>query len=249
MSSLVLWVCIAGSSRLNDIANITQQNPYKLAFTSSLAIFFAYFPLGIVFGVLFVHLGFTWYLAPIMSLLVYAGAAQFVALGIMAIHGTYFEIFLATVFIALRNAFYGISFLERFKNTKWFEKTYLIFGLVDANYAIMVTNTPLPDAKQDKKFCIYLAFLLHLYWVAGTFLGAAFANLLPSMPGLAFVLPCFFMTLVIEQYLKVKTIKPFMIALVAVVIAMLISPKYMLLIAIGLTVVLLLFYFRYEAVT
>jgi predicted branched-subunit amino acid permease len=65
------------------------RNPLSEAIRDSLATFFAYFPLGIVFGFLFTsELSLPWILAPFMSLMVFAGAIQFVALGIFAAQGS-----------------------------------------------------------------------------------------------------------------------------------------------------------------
>ena len=46
-------------------------------------VLFGYFPLGITFGILFQDLGYPWYSATLMGLVVYAGAAQFMAIGLL----------------------------------------------------------------------------------------------------------------------------------------------------------------------
>lgn len=207
-------------------------------------IFFAYFPLGIVFGILFNHLGFNWVYAPIMSLLVYAGSVQFVALSFLMSHGSLVSMLVATLFVALRNSFYGLAFLERY-DTKWYKKLFLIYGMVDATYALLVTHNDLPK-KQDEKFCLYLTFLIMFYWVSGTFVGALFSQWLPQIPGLGFVLPCFFMVLVVEQYLKLRTFKPFFMAIIAAIIAFLIYPQQFLLLAICISIIFILLYYRGE---
>ena len=192
----------------------------------TLPVFLAHFPIGIVFGVLFVNLGLPWFYAPLMSLLVYAGAVQFLALGIIAVHGSYLNILLATAFVALRNAFYGISVFDQYR-TSIAKKSYLIFGLVDATYS-MVTAEP------DKKTGFYLGItaLNHLYWVGGTFVGALFGNIVPTIPGLEFALTAFFTVLTVDALLAAKSIKPLIVAGIAAAIAFLIAPSQMLFVAI-----------------
>ena len=54
------------------------------AFRASVPVMFGYVPLGMAFGILFQNLGYAWYYAPLMGLTVYAGAAQFMAVGLLA---------------------------------------------------------------------------------------------------------------------------------------------------------------------
>lgn len=218
------------------IASIKHDDELQAAFSLSLPILFAYFPLGIVFGILFFNLGYPWYYAPLMSALVYAGAVQFIALGIFAAHGSYLELILATIFVAFRNAFYGLSVMDRFA-THLIKKCYLIFGLVDSTYAILIST---PKYNNDERFCLWITFFSHFYWVSGTATGAYFAKSLPNIHGLEFILTSFFMVLVVEQYLSLRTFKPFIIAAIAAIVAAVITPHEFLLTAILLSVTLLL---------
>ena len=54
-------------------------------FRITLPILFGYLPLGMAFGVLFVaQLDYAWWIAPLMGLVVYAGAGQILAIGLLA---------------------------------------------------------------------------------------------------------------------------------------------------------------------
>lgn len=90
------------------------KSPIKLAWNLSFPVLISYFSLAVIFGVLFNHFHDPWYIAPPMSLFVYAGAVQFISIGIMATFGSYWLIFFSTVFVACRNSFYGLSLLKRF---------------------------------------------------------------------------------------------------------------------------------------
>lgn len=50
-----------------------------------LPVMLGYLPLGLIFGYLLVQQGASWWLAPLMSLLLYAGAARFLAIGLLAV--------------------------------------------------------------------------------------------------------------------------------------------------------------------
>ena len=50
----------------------------------TLPVFFGYIAIGIPFGLMLVKNGYPWWVAPIMSLTMYAGAGQYVAIGLFA---------------------------------------------------------------------------------------------------------------------------------------------------------------------
>lgn len=209
-------------------------SPIKLAWKLSFPVLISYFSLGAIFAVLFNHLHEPWYFAPLISLIVYAGAVQFIAIGIMATFQSYWILILSTFFVAFRNSFYGLSLLDRFRYKPLF-KLYMIFTLVDANYAIMTSHPPYDNPQQDKHFCFYLAFFMQASWVIGTFIGALFSKHLLKIEGLEFILIAYFAILVFENYLKNKSFEPATIGLIAAIIAYFIVPfKMMLLVAIGI---------------
>ena len=91
---------------------------------------FGFVPLGIAFGLLFQDLGYPWYFASLMGIIVYAGAAQFMAIGFLSAGLGVVEIAMSTFFLNSRHMFYGLSFLESFGNWN-IRKLYLIFGMTD----------------------------------------------------------------------------------------------------------------------
>lgn len=208
------------------------KTPVKLAWTLSFPVLISYFSLGIIFGVLFNHLHEPWYFAPLMTLFVYGGAVQFVALSVMAVWGSYWLILFSTIFVAFRNSFYGLSLLDRFQYPKLF-KAYMIFALVDANYAVMTHHKPYENKEQDKKFCFCLAVFMQASWVLGTLTGTLFSHHLAKLSGLEFILIAYFAIMIFENYLKQKSFKPIIIGAIAATIALLtVSLKMMLFFAI-----------------
>lgn len=216
------------------------ESPLSLAFKLSLPVFLSYFPLGIVFGALFAKLHVYWYMAPIMSAIVYSGTVQFVTLGLLKEHASYFFIFVSTIFIAGRNAFYGLSFLERYRKPT-LKKIVSIFLLVDTNYALMLKTPPFHNKKQDHAFCLWLGFLLYLYWLSGTLVGSLFGRYLPGVDNLEFVLVAFFAIMLVEQYRQNKLLAPIVVGLVSFTAALFLAgTSTLLLMGILLSCVLLI---------
>lgn len=194
---------------------------------------FAYTPMGFVFGLLFTDAGYQWHLAPLMSALVYAGAVQFVALSMMMNHSTLLAIISATMFVALRNSFYGLALIDRFKQAPVLKRWFMIFGLVDASYAIL---SIVPKRNDDVAFCFYVTLFPYISWVGGTFLGAFLADYIPDIRGMDFVLTSFFAILVIEYYLMYKKIDALIVPIPAAFLAYWFVPQYYLILAIILCV-------------
>lgn len=205
-----------------------QYSPIKLAWKLSFPVLISYFSVSLVFGILFHRLHQPWYYAPLMSMFVYACAVQFIALSIMMLHGSYWLILFSTIFVAFRNSFYGLSLLERFNYPK-FLKAYMIFSLVDANYAIMAHHPPYQDKQQDKLFCFYLALMMHIAWILGALTSVLLSHHAAQLNGLEFILLAYFAIMVFENYLKYRSFIPVLVGSIAACIAFMIAPLGMML--------------------
>ncbi|HEY3362676.1 MAG TPA: AzlC family ABC transporter permease [Methanosarcina sp.] len=118
---------------------------------------------------------------------------------------------------------------------------YLIFALTDETYALL-TTTDVPQNSSKSRFYFYIAALDHLYWITGSVLGAILGSVLDlNLEGMSFVLTALFVVLTIEQYFNSKTYFPFLAALSAGALSlMLFSPDNMLLASIVLGTLILI---------
>lgn len=212
------------------------------AFKASSPAMLGYITLGLSFGFLFQKAGAIWYLAPLMSLIVYAGAAQFIAITLLLNHASLLQILSATFFVNLRHIFYGLSFLGRFP-TQLIKKLYMIFGLTDESYAILSAH-PL---KNSSSFDFYVILFSHGYWIVGSVLGALIGHYLTiNLSFLSFSLTALFVVLAIEQTVFVKRYSVFFIAAIVITLSVNIFPKEMLMSALIMSTGLLLFFYLLE---
>ncbi len=72
--------------------------------------------------------GFSFVYPMCMSLLIYGGSLEFVAVEMLLGPFAPVQTFIMAVLIQARHLFYGLSMLEKFKGLGW-EKFYLIFGM------------------------------------------------------------------------------------------------------------------------
>lgn len=215
----------------------------KTAFKISIPVMMGYGVLGFAFGLLLVSFEYPWYLAPLMSLFIYAGALQFVAINFFNAKAGLIDIAIATWFINIRQSFYGLSLLKRFKKTGKL-KPYLIFGLTDETYALLTT---VKDDEQLKKkwYYFFLAAFNQSYWFLGSTLGAIVgSNIKFNTAGLEFSLTALFVVLCIEQYKNLQNAVPFVIGAFASLFALLTVPSDKMLIVSIILALILMFTFR-----
>ena len=207
----------------------------RSALKISLPILFGFVPLGIAFGLLFQELGYPWYFASLMGIFVYAGAAQFMAIGLLSSGIGLLEIAISTFFLNSRHMFYGLAFLESFGNWN-LRKLYLIFGLTDETYALM-TTIKVPKNFTKERYYFFITLFAQIYWVLGCTIGALAANALTfNTNGMEFAATALFLVLLIEQWIKVRRLLPFIIAFIASLIALLFFINHMLVVAIILSI-------------
>uniref|UniRef100_UPI0040488587 AzlC family ABC transporter permease n=1 Tax=Aliarcobacter sp. TaxID=2321116 RepID=UPI0040488587 len=219
------------------------KNEIKKAFEVSIPVMMGYSVLGFAFGLLLVSFDYPWYLAPIMSLFIYAGALQFVAINFFNVKAGMVDIAIASLFVNIRQSFYGLSLLKRFKKTGKL-KPYLIFGLTDETYALLTT---IKDDEQLKKrwYYFFLTLFNQAYWFIGSTLGALVgSNIEFNTAGLEFSLTALFVVLCIEQYKNLQNKIPFILGVIASIIAIFTVPSDKMLITSILIALILLFTFR-----
>jgi len=167
----------------------------------SVPVLLGYVTLGIAFGLVTAQSGYPWWLALFMSLWIYAGAGQFLAIGLFAAGTTLWEVCLVEFILNVRHAAYGFSMLNKFSGSF---KPYLIFSLTDETYALYSSMPEMPEERR-RHFMMYVSVLDQVYWVSGSLLGALAGALIPfDMKGVSFALTALFVVLMMEQIKRVK---------------------------------------------
>ena len=166
----------------------------KQAFIATLPVLSGYVVLGTGFGILLHSKGFGLGWAVAMSLFIYAGSMQYLAVDLLAGGAGLIAAGLTTLMVNARHLFYGISMIGKYKDTGW-RRPYLIFGLTDETYSLNCAE----EKSADHYFLVTL--FNQIYWVAGSALGAVLGTVLPfSTEGIAFSLTALFITVFVEQW-------------------------------------------------
>lgn len=165
----------------------------------TIPIFAGFTFLGMAYGMYMNASGFSFWYPLFMSIAIFAGSAEFVAVSLLLAPFDPLNAFLMALMINARHLFYGIAMLERYQRLgkkKW----YLIYGLCDESFSINYTAV-IPDDVDRGWFYFFVTILNQCYWVLGATLGGLFGHLLPiSTKGIEFVMTALFLVIFLEQW-------------------------------------------------
>ncbi|WP_332237180.1 AzlC family ABC transporter permease [Sporolactobacillus sp. KGMB 08714] len=178
---------------------MNKMNALKTAFPYTLPICTGFLVLGLAYGIYMNSEGFSFIYPMLMSLTIFAGSMEFVTVNLLMSSFNPIYAFLLTLMVNARHLFYGISMLEKYKDTgkkKW----YLIFGLCDESFSINYSVTP-PKNVDKGWFMFFVTLLNHFYWVAGATLGGILGNYIKfNTRGIDFVLTALFVVIFLSQW-------------------------------------------------
>ncbi len=176
---------------------------FRAAFPKTIPIFAGFWFLGLTYGIYMHTAGFPFWYPMLMSLTIFAGSAEFVAVNLLLGAFDPLQAFAMTLMINARHLFYGISMLDKYRGTGW-KKFYLIFGMCDESFSINYT-AEIPENVDRDWFMFFVTLLNHLYWFTGATLGGIFGSLIQfNTEGLDFVMTAMFVVIFLEQWLKEK---------------------------------------------
>ncbi len=175
----------------------------KAAFPQTLPIFAGFWFLSLAYGIYMNASGFSFVYPMFMSLLIYGGSLEFVAVEMLLSPFAPVQVLIMTLLIQARHLFYGISMLEKFKGIGW-KKFYLIFGMCDETFSINYT-AQIPEDVDRGWFMFFVTLLNHFYWFFGATLGGLIGSLFTfDTSGISFVMTAMFVVIFLEQWLKEK---------------------------------------------
>ena len=176
---------------------------FKKAFPYTIPVLTGYLFIGIAFGVMYAEKGYSFLWAMLMSLLVYAGSGQYLAVNFFVPGISLIQVIFMTLMVNVRHIFYGLSLLERFHNMgkkRW----YMIFGLTDETYSLVCSGN-VPEGVDEKKYFFMLTFLNQCYWIIGSVAGSLLGSLITfNTAGIEFSMTALFLVVFVDQWKSVK---------------------------------------------
>lgn len=201
----------------------------------------AYIFLGMAYGICMNTAGWHPVWTLLGSLIIYAGSMQFVLVPLLASGASLTTIALMTLFINARHLFYGIGFIETFRQARRSAYPYLIFALTDETYSLLCA-LKIPPELNRQQVIFTISLCNHAYWLLGSLLGALAGQTLPlDFTGIDFTMTALFTIIFLEQWQNASRHGPALIgAACSLFFLLCIGPGHFLLPALVVTVTLLM---------
>ena len=189
-----------------------QKSALRAALPHTIPVMLGYLFLGAAFGILLSSKGYHWGWAVLMSVFIYAGSMQFVAIGILTGPFLPLQAVLMTLMVNARHAFYGISMLTKLKDMGK-KKPYMIFSLTDETFSLLCSSK-VPEGVDKNRFLFFVSLLDQIYWVIGSAEGGIIGSLVSfNTKGIDFVMTALFTVIFVNQWEENKNHIPALIGL------------------------------------
>ena len=186
------------------------------------------FPLGIALGILVVQAGLPWWLAPALSIGIFAGSVELLLVSMLASATPILTIAITVFAVNFRHVFYSLSFpIDVVKPGT--ARAYSIYAMVDEAYATYVL---LPKEQVTSARMIAGQLAMQAYWVGGGLIGVVIATVLPGpIEGFEFALCALFVVMALDAVRSKREVPSAFLAAAAVAAALMLAPESGLLLA------------------
>jgi 4-azaleucine resistance transporter AzlC len=169
-------------------------------FKKSIPVILGYIPIGISYGILALQTDLSPYLIVGMSVFVFAGSSQLIAVNMLTAQAAVIPIVMTTFLVNLRHILMSASLSLQFKKTP--QKLLPVIGFLITDESFALGNTLLKEEKENKGlFFLSLGVSAYLGWVLSSWAGVIIGRYLLNfkIPVIDFVLPAMFIILLILQ--------------------------------------------------
>lgn len=165
----------------------------------ALPIVMGYLPVGFAYGVLARKVGISEWNTVLMSVLVYAGSAQFIAVSLLAAAASPVSIVLTTFIVNLRHLLMSAALAPYLRNWTRLQQALFAFELTDESFALHARR--FPEGRTGTAETYALNVTAQLSWVAGSAMGIFGSNLIGDVKplGLDYALSAMFIALLVGQ--------------------------------------------------
>ncbi len=162
-----------------------------------------YLPVGIAFGLLSRTAALPAGLTIALSVFVFAGAAQFMAVSLLASGSALWGIVAATFFLNLRHLLMSSSLVSRHRFPPRLAPI-LAFGVTDETFAVASATPTAACPQENGRYVLGLETAAYGAWVCATAVGYGFGSVLPATVAAAMgvALYCLFTALLVPRVRK-----------------------------------------------
>ena len=208
---------------------------FKFALKKYILIAFAYLFIGMTCGLLMKEAGYGVFWSFFSSAFVYGGTIQLLMVGLLKAHTPIITIGLISIFVNSRHMFYGLTYLEEFKEIRkksFLKFLYLSLTLTDEVYSLY-SSSKFPEKLNRTKTMLWINALSYFTWMFGCVAGNVAFNFINfSLEGIDFIITEFFCIVVISQLINDKSYISTSVGIISSIFAFLIVGSNFILLAI-----------------
>ena len=196
-----------------------KQRPLKRGVAAAWPICLGYLPIGLAFGVLAQKAGLSPLQIGLMSVFVFAGSSQFIAVSMLAAGASIISIVATTFVVNLRHFLMSSALAVFLKNADPQKLTFFAYGVTDESFAVNLSR--FRDSQWDLDSALVTNFTANFTWIITTVLGGIGGQFIPAHAfGIDYALIAMFICLLVFQ---IKGIMYVITAAIAGICAVLLS--------------------------
>jgi 4-azaleucine resistance transporter AzlC len=175
-----------------------QKRILKDGATAAWPICLGYIPVGLALGVLAQQADIPVWAVGLMSVLIFAGSAQFIGVAMLAAGASTFSIILTTFVVNMRHVLMSSALAVYLHGVnRWF-LTLFAYGITDESFAVNMTR--FRKGQWNRWNALIVNHLSNLVWVLSTVIGALVGQFIPQGAfGIDYALPGMFICLLVYQ--------------------------------------------------
>ncbi|MDQ0268812.1 AzlC family ABC transporter permease [Cytobacillus purgationiresistens] len=162
---------------MTEIVLQRQDSSFKKGIQAGLTIAIGYAPVALTFGLLAKTTGLTIGETVLMSMIVFAGAAQYISLSLIALGTSALEIILTTFIVNIRHFLMSTALNEKAEEDHLLYKAIYSFGITDESFSVVATR----DGILKTGFILGVNSIGYFSWVIFSAIGFVIGANLPQI--------------------------------------------------------------------
>ena len=174
------------------------RNPLRRGASAAWPICIGYFPIGLALAVLAQKAGIPWWAVAMMSLLVFAGSAQFICVAMLTADASLPAIIFTTFIVNLRHTLMGSALAVYLTGVSRSFLALFAYGITDESFAVNMTR--FRNGSWDRWSALVTNQLANAAWIVATIAGALLGQFVPPGAfGIDYALTGMFICLLVFQ--------------------------------------------------
>ena len=205
------------------MSRATQKSYYWIGFRTGLPFLLVVVPFGLLFGIVATEAGFTSLQTMAFSSVVFAGAAQFTALQLMAEEVPFLIVVATALAVNLRMAMYSASLAVWLGRAPLWKRALIAYVNVDQSYAVSMNRfEDEPDLSLSQRIEFFFGAVTPVcpVWILATGLGIWFGDMIPDWIALDFAVPICFLAIIAPM---MRTLAHMVSSVVSIILSLVFS--------------------------